>query len=221
MEFLTGRDMYGRKRDFRQWLSDYVIMHIPIPLQTVAPKAFEWMGSTDPARIRKDFNLIDGALRTIGIPTHKYRSKAEQVMLDHFMEYRVDRPARSDLPRLQEARRRVLKHMRDGDVEGAKAVVTKFSKDVKIEPFRMVQWIEEAAYPENVASFKNLPLSKMAEVLTVATPDEEKMFLPFFAEKLSKLDLEKQMEEFKLATPFITEYVKKFQKQQGRRAVNE
>ena len=193
MEMTTGRDIFGRKRDFVDQVKDFFTTHVPIPLQPFMPS------------LRKETDWFDGLLRTLGISSHKYRTAADQVMLDYFMEYRIDRPARSELLAVQDARRKVLKYVREGDIKSAAGAIKDVSKHYTVDPKKMLKWIEEAQYPENIANFRNVPLEVMAKCLNVAEPEEEKVFLPIFLDKLDRASPER----LRMAKPEIDKFIDK------------
>ncbi len=172
VEYFTGRDAYGRKRNMQQQVQDFFTAHTPIPVQGLMPSA------------KREENIVESALRSIGVSSYKHHTDAEQMMLDYFTEYRVDRPATSELVALQKARRKVTDLARSGKedeaITEARGAVGKYGLD----PEKAVTWLMESRSPEKVVNFQRLPLEVAAKVMNAADEEEKKAFMPILLDKI-------------------------------------
>lgn len=196
VEMVTGRDIFGRKRSFPQQVGDFFTTHVPIPAQPFAPG------------LKREMNILEGALRTIGISSHKYRTAAEQMMLDYFSEYRIDRPATSELQALKSARKKVIDYAREGKDDEAVEEIRRISGEYNLAPEKALEWLLEAQSPEAVANFKRLPLEVMARVINAAEPAEEEAFIPLLVDKIENAKPEK----LELALPELEKFMDKLER---------
>jgi hypothetical protein len=200
VEMTTGRDIYGRRRSFPQQLGDFFVAHTPIPLQPLTPS------------IAREQSLLSGMLRMVGISSQKYKTPADQAMMDYFMEYRIDRPATSELVALQKSRRKVLELARAGNQTDAVKEIRRISGEYKLDPHKALDWLMEAQYPENLANFRRLPPEVQAKVIQLAEPAEEKVFIPAMLDKIGRATPEKVA----AAMPEVRKYIEMLKERRKR-----
>ena len=67
IEYLTGRDQFGKERDVTGQIRDFFVTHIPIPIQ-------------GPFRPGRDAEWWESAISSMGLSTYKDKSEAEKLM---------------------------------------------------------------------------------------------------------------------------------------------
>jgi hypothetical protein len=109
IEFLTGRDIFGRTRDFGQKVQDYFTGHIPIPLQGLVTK--------------REQTLWDSVLSSMGVSSFTHRTSAEQEARNLVRAKYVGLQATSQ-DKL-DAKYRIIKMIHEGDQADAEALMEK------------------------------------------------------------------------------------------------
>jgi hypothetical protein len=163
---LTGRDEFGRVRDFPSMATDTLKRWLPIPVQGVFTK--------------RDFNVWQSMLQACGISSWAFRTDAQQLMREKQMEKSEGqvpgetKQRRSLRIQLTEnyAKTRDPKEIREALAE----------KKITYEDAKRI-W-ETAIEGDLKTGIKGMTAFESIEILNVANDKEKKVLIPRIAEKI-------------------------------------
>jgi hypothetical protein len=178
-EILTGKDEFGRKRDFDAQAIDFLKNVIPIPFQASAQKKMEKGFSEQTG--------IDSGLSAIGITSRKYRTPAER--LAH--QYMLD-----GLPANHESRGigYMADKMRQGNFDGDEA--SQLIHDGRLTTKDIVSAMNMAKGTPLAGDFEGLRLNQAIEVYAIASEQEKAQLHKGFVKKiLSMREMPREQQE--------------------------
>lgn len=175
IEFVTGRDLFGRKRDFTEQFKDFFVSHVPIPIQGHFNKSEQ--------------NLMVTALQSIGVSSWQHRSDAEKAMMDWHIQWarlNITDPKKKEAMRYE---RDAMQAFDNGDKKRAKdildvAVAEKvFSKD------KAKAITKKASVPKLKRSFKTITdIDEQMRIFGMATDEEKAIFAPILMKRIDNLE---------------------------------
>jgi preprotein translocase subunit Sss1 len=170
IEYLTGRDQFGRRRDMGEQIKDYFTGAVPIPAQGLFNK--------------KEHTLMDTILGSLGVSSWKSKSKAERLMAD--LQHSETHMDLSPKDRAKAARRYQLMDLwDDGKKDRFKAELNTALADKILtheDAVKMKKELKLAPFPRG---FKRVPLGVGIHVYNVATPEEKKVLRPLLKKKFA------------------------------------
>jgi hypothetical protein len=181
IEYITGRDERGRKRDAGEQLKDLALGVVPISFQSL----------TKP----QDFDAKEAILKATGVSGRRYQTPAERKATDLINEGAVF----AESNRSPAEQKLVQKHR--NSIEAGKFDAGAVRRDVqagKLTERDAKTLTTEAKTPRLVRNFSRLPLEKALEVWNAANDEERKALRPLLQRKGSQLDNRIPVERQKL-----------------------
>lgn len=155
VEYLSGRDAFGRERTFFQQVGDFFTQQAPIPMQGLVSG--------------KERTLYQSVLSSIGVSSWKSRSSAEK-LAGEFSSSNMPKGVLTDEQKEKmKVKSKIKQKFQEGDREGAKELAKQNGVDVS----NLMRLQESAKHPL-ASSFKNLSPAQAARVWDKATPEERK-----------------------------------------------
>lgn len=194
VEFLSQRDVYGRKRTMGEQVGDYFKGVVPIPLQYKVSEG--------------ERTLLQSLIQTMGGTSWKYKSDLDKIMQEYSEKHAMLNldPEEREKGKLK---RKTQDLVREGKHPEAMDKMREAIKTNQLDVDTAVKWLEEGTEPIKEVQFKRLPLDWAAKAMLKATPDEDKMLMPLLVDKIDRAkdkDLEK-------AGPLIKQLIEKRKKQ--------
>lgn len=175
VEFVTGRDRFGHRRDFTEQVKDFFTSHVPIPFQGAVNK--------------REQTLLDSALQSLGVSSYKHRTSAGQLMSDIKRE-----GTRTDLSpearKKYETKQEVLNLAKTGDMEGFRTRLGELRKEGRITAVEAKNIEKKARQEESIYTFSRLPIEDAIKVYKVADKSERQKFAPILRKKWARTHTE-------------------------------
>ncbi len=173
IEFVTERDIFGRKRTLGQQFEDFYKGHVPIPFQ----------------RRGADARLLDGLLASVGVHTAPAKTKAERLASDLAREkvpLGVEKPGQRE--RLQLRAKLTRKLRKDpGDLEARKEKATARREGLLTE--RDIKTIQRNIKQSRLqVSAKRLGITEILDVWDVASSEEKRELRSILLDKKPLID---------------------------------
>jgi len=174
VEWLSQRDVFGRKRDMWDQIGDYFRGVVPIPLQGLVSKG--------------ERTLLQGVFQSLGLSSYKYRTKTEKIMLDYQTAHRIDwspEEAKKREPFYKEKRDLLKKTegQKEAFESGLKKLRTKFDLTLRRTKNIRAQFNDELKYRFNVV--KDIDIAIKA--YDAGTPQEKEVLRKPLQKKLYNL----------------------------------
>ncbi|MEW6187860.1 MAG: hypothetical protein AB1585_19195, partial [Thermodesulfobacteriota bacterium] len=169
VEWATGRDARGQKKNTEEQVKEFFTTHVPIPLQGLVK------GS--------GANIVDSVLASMGFTSWKNRSKAERLISDINFE-KISKGDRD--PRLKEIG--LIRSRFFREYEKTRKVPEETKKAVrqgKVGTAQVVEWMKAAERPALIRGFEHLSVEEAARVWEVAKPEEKKVLAPIYIKKIN------------------------------------
>jgi hypothetical protein len=175
IEALTGRDGLGRKRIFSEQLRDWILGHVPIPLQSLTDE--------------RDRKLWESMLQSLGVGTFQYRTEAERMAGQYVADIMPSRGLRGEEKERSLLRRRLMDRIRRGDKDARKeARAALRDKAINQNDYNLI--LRESRRPRIYTLVNRLPLEQALDVYEEATEKERKIIRPIILRKRNLLQNE-------------------------------
>lgn len=173
VEFVTGRDVYGRLRNWKEQLGDYFRGHVPIPAQGLVSQG--------------ERTLLQGALQSIGVGSWKHKSDLDKMMSDYYAgqsRLNLSPEQREEMDK----RREVLKKAEKGDAEGFEKGLKRLRRKgdlplTKAQEKRMRERADDA----KASMFKGLDIEVALKAYQSGTPEEKNHLADVMEKKINSL----------------------------------
>lgn len=192
IEFVTSRDVFGRKRNWEEQIGDFFRGHVPIPAQGLVSKG--------------ERTLLQSALQSIGVSSWEHKTDTDKIMRDYYVEQARLNKGETELDVI---RKDVRKLFKEGKKEEGIQKVKEVVQASKMDPNKAVDWLLDLQKEPKQAKFQRLPLDWQLKAIMKAEPEERRVYEPLLIDKIYKA------KPFKLKElePEIKKYIQLKQKE--------
>lgn len=174
IEAVTGRDVFGRKRDITEQAQDFFVSHVPIPIQGKFNKSEQ--------------SLMVTALQSIGVSSWQHRTDAEKAMMDWHMQWarlNVTDPKKKEAMKYE---RQALEHFDKGEDDKANKLLDKAVAKGVMPESKAEAVGKKADIPKLIRSYKSITdIDEQVKIFKMANEDEKALFEPILQKRLSNL----------------------------------
>ena len=172
IEFLTGRDALGRKRILWEQLKDWILGHVPIPLQSIVDE--------------RDRKVWEGLLQSLGIGTFQYRTAAERLAGQYVGDLMPSRGTTAEQRKKSRFRRQLSDRIQAGDKAARKeALAALRDKTINQNDYSII--LRDSRRPRIYNLVNRLPLEQAMDVWEKASKEERKAIYTLMLRKRSLL----------------------------------